>query len=177
MTPQTVLTVEGSTRNPPLNVRAVAIPVKTYYRLDATLSAGSAFEWPAGDVLAPENLTANRIGVYGWTGGAGGKTFVPVRVRAAGSPATASSAPLLTVRPSFEAVKVKWRWAPAGSDPCGVVSGTWQDAISSPVDAGWPVRIKASAVPAGLNCLEVAAQPRDGQTWQRMSVRIEIPRE
>src|SRR5687768_7177265 len=43
LTRQTVLKVEGATQHPPLNVRAVGISVKTYYRMDATMTAGSAF--------------------------------------------------------------------------------------------------------------------------------------
>ena len=176
LTPQTVLSVDGSTQQPPLNVRAVAIPIKTYYRMDATLSPGSPFEWPARDVLAPQDLTADRIGVYGWTAGAGGKTYVPVRVTAAGSPAAGSSTPQLVVRPSFHAAKVKWRSAAAGTEPCGVVVGTWRDAISAPVPAGWPVKIALAEVPPGFSCLEVAAKPRDSEEWTRLTVRIEVPR-
>src|ERR1044071_2664057 len=36
----------------PVNVRATAIPLKTYYRMDSVLPAHSVFSWPVTDVLA-----------------------------------------------------------------------------------------------------------------------------
>ena len=52
------------------------------YRMDAILDPGPVLTWPVNDVLLPENISANRIGVFGWKETGQTKTYVPVRVSA-----------------------------------------------------------------------------------------------
>ncbi|HEV2986792.1 MAG TPA: hypothetical protein VG759_00010 [Candidatus Angelobacter sp.] len=169
------LRVSASTQTSPVHIRAVAIPPRTYYRMDATLARGAVLVWPVGAVLLPESLSANRIGVYGWTGAENKKTFIPVQIVPQGSEAAAVPAgpALLYVQPSFDADQVKWRWAPVQKDACSVFQ-SWKNAIESPVDAGWPVKINLSQLPAGLNCIEVAANSQR-TPWRTIQIRVEIP--
>jgi hypothetical protein len=57
------LQVAISSQSPMVHIRAVAIPPKTYYRMDAVLRNGTVLVWPFADVLKPEYLTDSRIGI------------------------------------------------------------------------------------------------------------------
>src|SRR5258706_10093833 len=58
LTPLVKLQVSAPGQKEPVNIRAVAIPPKTYYRMDyAGLPAGSTMVWPVRDVLLRENLS------------------------------------------------------------------------------------------------------------------------
>lgn len=157
----------------PVNVRAVAIPPKTYYRMDAVLPVGAFMVWPVRDVLLPENLSDGRIGIFAWKGPESSKTLVPVRVVSQGAAVTRAP-PVLTIQASFDAQLVKWRWAPARDDRC-LAFGPWQDAIKQPVTASWPIAIDLAQLPAGLQCLEAAAQSGVSTSWDTLKLRLEIP--
>ena len=73
--PKEKLKVSSPTVKNVVNVRAVGIPLKTYYRMDAQISPNGNLEWPVGDVLYPQELTYKKIGVFGWTGSESGKSL------------------------------------------------------------------------------------------------------
>ncbi|HKO56216.1 MAG TPA: hypothetical protein VJ276_10085 [Thermoanaerobaculia bacterium] len=167
------LEVSAPGQTQPVNVRAVAIPPKTYYRMDAALPPGTSMVWPVRDVLLPQNLSDSRIGIFAWKGPENAKTLVPVRVVPQGAPA-APAPPFLTVQVTFDAQKVKWRSAGAGDSGC-LAFGPWQDAIQRPVTASWPIAINLSKLPAGLHCVEAVAQSEGSMEWETLRLRLEIP--
>ena len=167
------LQVSAPGQKQPVNIRAVAIPPKTYYRMDASLPAGGTMVWPVRDVLLRESLGDSRIGIFAWKGPDTAKTLVPVRVMAQDKPA-ASAAPVLIIEASFDAQLVKWRWAPARDDGCQAF-GTWQNAIQHPVTASWPIAINLAQLPPGVHCLETVAQSGGSTTWETLKLRLEIP--
>lgn len=173
LNPQVKLEVSAPGQTQDVNVRAVAIPPKTYYRMDAPLPAGKNMVWPVRDVLLPQNLTDSRIGIFAWKGPENGKTLVPVRVVPQGAPA--KPAPLyLTIQATFDAQLVKWRSAPAPNGVC-LAFGGWENAIQRPVTASWPIAINLSKLPAGLHCVEAAAQSDGSMSWETLKLRVEVP--
>ena len=60
-----------------IQVRAVAQPLRTYYRMDTILPTNRRMLWPIKDVLLPLRLHADRVGVYGWIETQPEKLFVP----------------------------------------------------------------------------------------------------
>ncbi|MEA2343450.1 MAG: hypothetical protein QOF63_1619 [Thermoanaerobaculia bacterium] len=173
LNPLVNLQVSAPGQKEPVNVRAVAIPPKTYYRMDAGLAAGTTMVWPVRDVLLRENLSDSRIGIFGWKGAENAKTLVPLRV-VPQDKAVTPAPPFLTIEASFDAQVVKWRWAPAQKDGCQAF-GPWQNAIEHPVTASWPIAIKLAALPPGVHCLETAAQSGGSTTWETLKLRLEIP--
>lgn len=173
LNPLVKLEVSAPGQKEPVNIRAVAIPPKTYYRMDAVLPAGETKVWPVRDVLLPENLSDSRIGIFGWKGSETAKTLVPLRVVPQDKPVTPAP-PFLTIEASFDAQVVKWRWAPAQKDGCQAF-GPWQNAIEHPVTASWPIAINLAALPPGVHCLETAAQSGGSTTWETLKLRLEIP--
>jgi hypothetical protein len=92
-------------KSPSVNVRAVAVTPKTYYRMDTFVKHGVALVWPVMDVLLPEHLTDNRIGIIGWTGAESTKVFVPVKVTTEGATAATPAMDHVTLlaQTSFDA--------------------------------------------------------------------------
>jgi hypothetical protein len=63
-----------------INVRAQAYPLKTYYRLDATISLAGELVWPIKDVLKPKGILSKNIGIFGWyKRKSGTMVYVPLR--------------------------------------------------------------------------------------------------
>lgn len=161
-----------------VNIRAVAIPLKTYYRMDGTVSPKKSLRWPVKDVVFPGQLTAQRLGVFGWVGTESDKTFVPLRVtqkdRAKSVPAKENT--YLIVRSSVDVDTVTWRYSSAEGKRCSKFN-QWQEHPNAPVNAGWPVTITLPKRPAQKDdlCLEIAAKERDNDEWLSLSIRIWRP--
>ena len=166
------LEVSAGNKDAPVNVRAVAKPLRTYYQMDATLAPGSSLIWPVSDVLLPEGLTADRIGVFGWKGPEAAKIFVPISVvrRGAAHPA---GQPVLTVRPSSDAQAIKSRVAERAQGRCARFSN-WVDQRGA-VLAGEPVAITLANLTGSL-CIEVAASSETSNEWSTINLRVDIRR-
>jgi hypothetical protein len=96
-------------------LRAVGVPERLYYRLDADLSRGSeVFKLPLGDVIKPKDILANDFGIYAIRTLAGRQNgFIPVY--ADGSGAFAQENIVAVVRPGADVTDVVWRsYAPNG---------------------------------------------------------------
>jgi hypothetical protein len=74
------LTVSSPMLKERINIRAVGIPLKTYYRMDAEIGPNQRLEWPVDDVLRPQGLGHKDIGIFGWIRDKGEKMYIPVRV-------------------------------------------------------------------------------------------------
>ena len=160
----------------PVRVRAVALPLKTYYRMDATLPADHALVWPVGEVLYPARLNADRIGVFGWVGSETDKTFVPLMVvPKEGGTAPAIGAPLeLMVRSPVELDKLVWRTSLEDERITGPL--TWQDAGAGPVRAGQVVTVMLPARAAAVLRVDIAAKRTDTDKWLTLTLRVKVPR-
>lgn len=165
----------------PINVRAVAIPLKTYYRMDGELPPGGKLVWPIRDILYPGKLTADRIGIFGWIGDTGDRQFVPVRVRQiapmADPASTETDSAHLVVRSSVDVDSILWRMSESPDERCQAF-GRWQEVPQAPRHAGAPVLIRVPETAdqtAGI-CLEVAAKERRSEDWLKLSIRIRTPK-
>jgi len=47
-------------------VRARALPLSAYYRMDTSVASAQAIEWPLSAVINPAGLQADSIGIVGW---------------------------------------------------------------------------------------------------------------
>ena len=173
---KSALKVSAVANSPSVNVRAVAITPKTYYRMDTFVQRGAMLVWPVKDVLLPEHLTDNRIGIFGWTGAENSKIFVPVKVATehAPPPTPLNDHAILLTQTSFEADSIKWRWARAQGSSCSAF-GRWDDAIHNPITANSPVKIDFSKLSRGVDCVELAARSQVSNDWVTLKIRIELP--
>lgn len=161
-----------------VNVRAVAIPLKTYYRMDGTVAPLQSLQWPIEDVVFPGRLTAQRLGVYGWVGSKNDKTFVPLRITQKDSSKSIRSQEntYLTLRPSVDVDAVLWRYSTVKNNRCSRFV-EWQEHNTAPVHAGWPVTITLPELSGkkGDLCLEIAAKEKNNDEWLKLQIRIWRP--
>lgn len=169
--PSLRLRVSTPPQGDPVHIRAVAIPPRTYYRMDAITDGKNALEWPANDVLVPQNLTEHRIGVFAWIGSQDHRVFIPVTVSTADSRPDSSSSYLL-VRPSFDVEAVKWRSASLIKGECSNF-GAWKDALQGTALAGQPIGISLASL-TNRQCIQVAAQSGSSNDWSSLAIQVEL---
>ena len=130
---KSLLKISAPGSSPFVNICGVAITPKTYYRMDTFLQPAKSLAWPVTDVLLPEGLTDNRIGIFGWAGAESAKKFVPFDVRS-GIAAPGNDHVMLLAQTSLDGDAIKWRWASIQGRVC-LAFGGWEDAISHPITA------------------------------------------
>jgi hypothetical protein len=107
----------------PVRVRAVGIPERLYYEMDADMPGSGALVWPIKEVVVPERIAPTDIGVYAFHAGVGGEpVLLPVSI-STGGVSTASPQPLIVIFRVGAVASPKWRFVPKG----GVV-GQFSDA-------------------------------------------------
>ncbi len=94
-------------RNQPVIIRAVGVPLKTYYRLDALLQP-ETLSWPVNAVLLPQAIASSKISVFGWIGANSVKTYIPVERRRVTARGGRRPDPAL-LRASAAISHVRWR--------------------------------------------------------------------
>jgi hypothetical protein len=154
----------------PVQVRAVALPLATYYRLDAQLPLEGALAWPVAHVLRPAGLHAERVGVFGWVVHNDEKLFIPLQVTPEGQ-AQERHPMKLVVRSPKDAESLVWRaYMPAAQDqrlPAWVEGGA-----VTPIPAGHPVPLVIPNGPTGIMRVEVAAKELNSNRWATLRIQI-----
>lgn len=157
----------------PVRVRAVALPLKTYYRMDAILGSDGTMTWPLAEVIGPAGLDDDQIGLYGWFGEETDKTFVPVHVvSAAAEPAKGeeprSSDLRLYLRLTSDAERLLWRYTENDA------VSEWLPAAAGRVRAGQTAVVLLPDGPTALMRIDVAAKPEASDDWT--SLRFDLVR-
>lgn len=157
----------------PIKVRAVAIPPRTYYRMDATVAPGGRFSWPVGEVLGPAQLSIDRLGVFGWIDASPERVFVPLRVGQGGQAVRAAGEAIeLRVRSASATDWVRWRAHIDGAPPEDLPE--WQE-VSRALDAWKPVTVTLPPGGAAILRVDVRAKPQNSDQTQLLSVRVARP--
>lgn len=145
-----------------VHVRAVPVPLKTYYRMDAELQPNTVLSWPVRDVLSRIGLSSSTLGVYGWIGGENDPIFIPLRVTPGGQARQAQGNVILGVRSSVSIDRASWRWANVENNQCSVFGG-WQDiGVSGNTTL---MKIPLTNVNSHYICVEVQAKERNSGSW------------
>jgi hypothetical protein len=161
------LTLEAASKGLPasdLQVRGVATPLRTYYRMDTRLSAGERWQWPVDDVLLPLQLTAERLGIFAWAALPSGKVFVPLRVNR-----SVDDDIHLRIRPTAGVQEVIWRMI---DRQLGRQRATPWQRVATEAQAGETIPILFS--PTGRQTLvevEVAAVVESGG-WAKLRIKV-----
>jgi hypothetical protein len=155
----------------PIRVRALALPLKAYYRMDSLMPEDGPLLWPLNDVLRPARLQARQLGLFGWAETDDGRVFIPLWARVEGGNGQASPAGAvpdsrieLGVRISGQAERVVWR-VTEDSQATG-----WQVARDGGVNAGEVLRLAIpDGGPARLR-LEVAVKWLRSDGWSTLRI-------
>ena len=149
-------------------IRAVGIPLKTYYRLDAELVPNGSFRWPIHEVLARAKLSGRKIGLSGRLADHP-DVYVPLAVDTQYSKDT-----LLTLRASLDVGKVMWRYAEMDKGACFKL-GAWQE-VDHPrgFRSGDAIEIQLPNDHFSQLCVEVAAEPRNSGNWLKRLLHVQL---
>jgi len=155
-------------RDQVVKVRAVGIPLKTYYRLDADLAPSGMLLWSLQDVLARQNVKGRKIGLYGRLT-EHPEVYVPLAID---NQITGDI--VLTLRASIDIATVSWRYAPVTKDNC-TMPKKWQK-LNSPrgFRGGGAIDINLPADKTRQICVEIAAKPERSSDWLKKTIRVQL---
>jgi len=146
-------------------IRASALPLNTYYRMDAVLEKNAVFKWMVKDVLFNLNIPSNSLGVYGWKGNEREKIFVPVK------PVSSSYKPdkkyYLIIRTSANVLEVKYRYVENANFSS-------YESVGAKARAGQPIVIVLPENFKGDYTIEVAAMLESKSEWVKNQYQISI---
>jgi hypothetical protein len=152
-----------------IHIRAVAKPVRTYYRMDATLQQGELLEWPAGEVLVPNKLSLEKLGILGWIESEEHKIFVPLKVKQKGENDISNDINL-TVRARVDYEKIIYRVSKTIQE--GQEETSEWEKIADSLYAGRSLTFK---IPSGDNAIlevEIAAIQQNTGGWSKLSLKV-----
>ena len=136
----------------PIHVRAVGIPDRLYYEMDADMSAGRALVWPIKEVVIPELIAPNDIGVYAFHIGVGGEpVLLPVSISTGGAPTDAPQ-PLIAILRVGVVVNPRWRFVSTGGAVGSFVPASIEDnriTLALPATLHFPGRLELDWDEAG----------------------------
>lgn len=154
-----------------VKVRARAIPLKTYYQMDSTISPKEILDWPINDVLYKAGLKANMIGAFGWFGSENEKTFVPLKISQKGKPPAKDNRIFLTVRADVDVEKVICRFSEMVNGK-NIKSAEGWIVIGDYINAGHAITVELPGGNSGELCVEIKAKPGSSGTWLPLKIKV-----
>jgi hypothetical protein len=152
-----------------LTLQARALPLGTYYRMDATIDSRATFKWPAS-ALDQAKLTHDLIGVVGWVEQNSNRIYLPISV-SDGNPKTAGNASLFAIiRASADVEQLSWRTWPEGKS--GAVTN-WEN-LDASYRAGQPIRLELK-INRGTALFELAAKTVGSDDWVKIIATMHQP--
>ncbi len=146
-----------------VRIRAVALPVRVYYRMDARLVVGETLHWPIGEVVGPLGLSDEQLGVYGWADRGGERIIIPVAVTREGSPNGGQEAVIITLRSHTELEHVVWRTISAEG-----IATPFESLIDERVHGGDPIQLTLPPGSPGIIKLDLRGKWPDSDEWQAL---------
>lgn len=154
-----------------VKVRARAIPLKTYYQMDSTVSPKEILKWPINDVLYKAGLKASMIGVFGWFGSESEKKIVPLRIYQQGKPPAKNNRIFLTVRADVDVEKVICRFSEMVNGKNLKSAQGWK-VIGDYINAGHAITVELPGRNSGELCVEIKAKPGSSGTWLPLKITV-----
>lgn len=157
-----------------VNVRAVGIPDKTYYRMDAQIEPEQTLTWPVAEVLYLEQLSYKKIGVFGWIEEETETIYIPLTITPTKIPGANDGNIRLYLRTSVNVKNVQWRAADATDGICpDLTQIDWDKAPQAKYQEGTPIEITLPSSATGQLCVEVAARDQKTTKWlKKKNIRV-----
>jgi hypothetical protein len=163
--------------NETINIQAMSIPVRTYYRMDARIEPGETLSWPVKDIILkrPEELTADKIGLLAYLNDDKGKIYFPVKAQSIQKSADRETSINLIVSPLKDLGSFKWR-INKGSGKEKTTEKKWDDPVehSNKFPTGHPITIQISPQNTGILYLELTARVKDHREWVTEYIRLNV---
>lgn len=159
-------------RNRPINIRAVGIPLKTYYRMDAILKAKDILEWPIKDVIYLKKLQYKKIGIFGWIGDdTPSKKYIPVKAVANLAIVSKKDDLSIVFRSSEKISSVKWRQRNI-INGIRMKMGEWVDMANAVYESGEAISISVTNIHAEEIIVEIAGWDIENSKWLKKKVNV-----
>jgi hypothetical protein len=153
---------------PKVTVVARSLPLRIYYRMDASVPSGGSLAWPVGEVVVAAGLDPAWIGLAGSVQTREGTIYVPLSVGTGPDAAAAGTPSVMVFRTTLDLDSFQWRlYGPGGPAPA------W-NRIGHPVRAGDPVSITLDPPAGKVMTLDIAARPV-GQDYIQSRFKIFQP--
>jgi hypothetical protein len=150
-------------------IQARALPLSTYYRMDAIMESGTTFKWPMSS-LHPAKLTSELIGVAGWIDEGATTTYIPLAV-SDGGPSSGNTVPLVAIlRSTLDLEKLFWRRWPEGRNG---EATSWESAGSA-YRAGQAIRLEYKPS-KGVTVLSLSAKTVGSDDWASIELKVYQP--
>jgi hypothetical protein len=144
-----------------LRVLARALPLGTYYRMDATVRSAQSLSWPMAAVLAPHHLAPDTIGVVAWIERNADRIYVPVRVSDSSVPAPSGTRIIAIMRATGNLDDFRWRSLQDGDSGR---APDWKPLRRGQVlRAGQPIQLELDA--GRDRTIEVQAKATNSDKW------------
>lgn len=167
-----VVSSPGITGN--VSIRAIALSVTTFYRMDSILKEAGSLRWPLSEVVLPTHLNPSDLGIIGWISDAGEITYVPLKLNGGVSPGAPQSTVVhLILSSSVPLDRLLWRWSPKHVR-CGQFSG-WLNAVSQSLAPGKGIKVDLPSTAKGDICVEAQGQERGNAVWYPLTATLRIP--
>ncbi|MBD3287524.1 hypothetical protein GF337_01860 [candidate division KSB1 bacterium] len=152
-----------------ISVRAQAVPLKIYYRMDAFITGNETLKWPVRDILLPNNLTAGKISLMGWYFKDQEKVFVPLHTRSTLDSTVNDNIIRVTFRSTVTVENIQY----ATYSYQTKTTSDWKDHYIYTCLAGMPINILL-APGNGLHRLTVSAKiSGSGDEWLEKQITID----
>jgi hypothetical protein len=142
-----------------VSIRAQAVPLKMYYRMDARLNPGDLLKWPVREVLLPDSISYEHISVFGSYSEGSNDIYVPVISRARSNTIANDNILRFVFRPTVNIENIKFNYFIYSS---GETIG-WLQNLRGSCLAGRPLMIELESAPAEKLRLTVAALVQGSQ--------------
>ena len=155
-----------------VQVQARALPLGTYYRMDATIPpSAQAMSWPMAAVLAPAQLAPDAIGVVAWIEQDARRIYVPVRVADSSGPAPQGTRIIAIMRATVDLDDFRWRSLQDG-DPGHPPDWKKPQRSGQVLRAGQPIRLELDGRDRNV---EIKAKAINSDAWFPFPLRIYGP--
>lgn len=175
--PGEVLEVSPPYHKGAVRIRAMAIPNKTYYRMDAALAAGQKLSWPIKDVIhkRPYELTCDKIGLLAMKREKGEEIYLPVQADPRKAPGDADNRFHLILSPAFDFAVFKHRTIQTLANG-KKIAGAWEDPRTQMriYRMGTPLTILLPPDSTGALEVEVAGRIKNQESWITKLIRLNL---
>lgn len=169
-----IILVRSTLGDKTINIRAIGVPLNTYYQMDAQIKPSETFKWPIADVIYPNRLNSGSIKIFGWVGTENDKTYVPVIPDSRSITNTDDNVITLFIRASTDVTKVIWRQSAFSNGSCGKYGKNKE--IEKSYRSGKAIPIPLENL-AGTVCIEIKARKKNSSHWPRKEIRVLINEE
>jgi hypothetical protein len=159
----------GELKSDHVKVQARALPLNTYYQMDATIPSGQSMSWPMATVLAPRQLESDTIGVTAWIERDAKKIYVPVRVSDESGPAPSGAPVVAIIRATADLDDLRWR------DPDRPSEWNMVPRRGRVLRAGQPIPIPLQFEIGRDRTIEVKGKKINSDDWTTLQLRIHAP--